>query len=92
MYWSEAVAFIKILVATVEATSEPVDFAYFTIELAIRSNKPADSITPLNTIAVKINQIVFSIPAIPLVVSNSFTSSFEEIILTDPNMVFINAI
>ena len=76
IYWSDAVILKKIHVATVEATSEPVDFANFITLWVIRISKPADSITPPKTIAVIISQIVSSIPAIPLVVRSSFTAAF----------------
>src|SRR5690606_14780599 len=88
-YLSEAVMFKARQLATVLAKSEKIEFDNFRRAALMRDKAPMASITPPNTIAHKISQIVGNIPAIPLAENKSFNVSLSVGIVEDTVIAFM---
>src|SRR5690606_40328601 len=91
-YWSEVVRLKNTQVAAVEAISEPNECTFLMISVAITFSIPLLSMIPPNAMAATINHIVFSMPAMPPVTSNSFTISLGVTMPTGPYKAIITVL
>lgn len=91
-YWSEAEMFTMPQVAAVVKINEAVPFAILARAEVIRDKNPVASIDPPKTMAERISQMVFSIPAIPLDESSDEMVSLGVEMVTSYDMLCMTAL